>query len=181
VARDGTVSRLALLKAGLSLAEKGGLAALSVNEVVRQAGLAKGTFYVHFSTRDDFLAALHDQFHSELEASIDHAVSGSDRPEDRLRRGIAAYLDGCLAASGVKTLLQDVRSETSIMRQVRQRDRAFADRIAAALHGLGWPLADECGRLFVAMIASTAVAELDAGEQLPALRRALFFLLHRQP
>ena len=41
-------TREALLDAGVALAEEHGLAGVSVNMVVARAGVAKGTFYVHF-------------------------------------------------------------------------------------------------------------------------------------
>jgi AcrR family transcriptional regulator len=44
-------TREALLDAGAALAEEHGLAGVSVNMVVARAGVAKGTFYVHFSGR----------------------------------------------------------------------------------------------------------------------------------
>ena len=43
--------REALLDAGAALAEEHGLAGVSVNMVVARAGVAKGTFYVHFKDR----------------------------------------------------------------------------------------------------------------------------------
>ena len=37
-----------------------------MNAVVAEAGLAKGTFYVHFADRDAFLDALHERFHANI-------------------------------------------------------------------------------------------------------------------
>ena len=48
-------TRNALLEAGLKIAEAEGLAHMTVDQIVREAGVAKGTFYVHFSDRVAFL------------------------------------------------------------------------------------------------------------------------------
>ena len=55
-----------LLDAGVKVAEEHGLAGLSVNRVVAEAGVAKGTFYVHFTDRNAFIDALHERFHDRV-------------------------------------------------------------------------------------------------------------------
>lgn len=47
-----------LLAAGREIVAAGGMAALRTEEVVLRAGVAKGTFFAHFTDRDQFLAAL---------------------------------------------------------------------------------------------------------------------------
>ena len=44
-------TRESLIDAGLRLAERTGLAGLSVNLIVGEAGVAKGTFFHHFGDR----------------------------------------------------------------------------------------------------------------------------------
>ncbi|MCW2994194.1 MAG: putative HTH-type transcriptional regulator, partial [Conexibacter sp.] len=66
----------ALLDAGIAVAEEHGLAGLSVNRVVAEAGLAKGTFYVHFVDRDAFVDALHARFHAQVDVAVGAAVEG---------------------------------------------------------------------------------------------------------
>src|SRR3954451_15611380 len=92
----------ALMDAGIAVAEQHGLAGLSVNRVVAQAGLAKGTFYVHFADRDAFVDALHARFHAEVDAAGGAAVDGVPAGPERLVRGAEAYLDVCLRDRAVK-------------------------------------------------------------------------------
>ena len=84
----GRRTREALLDAGVAVAEEQGLAGLSVNRVVARAGVAKGTFYVHFADRDGFVDALHSRFHARVEG----AVAGRRLPAARraLRRFLGA-------------------------------------------------------------------------------------------
>lgn len=179
MAADAHPTRAKLLATGLALAESGGLANLSINAVVAAAGVAKGTFYVHFPTRDEYLAALHAAFHDDLEGRIDEATGATPAGAERLRRGVAAYLDGCLAQAGVKALLVEARAEPAIREQVRARNRAFVKPVLEAFAALGWPDAAVAARLYVAMVAEAALIELEAGRRQPAVRRALDHFLQR--
>jgi len=65
----------ALLQAGMRLAERHGLGNMSINAVVAEAGVAKGTFYVHFANRAAYLVALHQWFHNGLRSAIIDATN----------------------------------------------------------------------------------------------------------
>src|SRR3984957_2319808 len=121
-------TREALLDAGAALAEEHGLAGVSVNMVVARAGVAKGTFYVHFSGRAAFVDAMHERFHDRVGVVIDEAIAGPPPGAERLFRGSEAYLDVSLANRGVKALSLEARSDPAV--QVSMADRR--DRLAAA-------------------------------------------------
>src|ERR1700745_3945512 len=69
-------TREALIDAGLRLAESTGLAGLSVNLIVQEAGVAKGTFFHHFGDRASYLLALHREFHDRLTVQVQAAIDG---------------------------------------------------------------------------------------------------------
>lgn len=52
------ITRDSLLEAALELFAAKGFAQVSVREIVEKAGVAKGTFYVHFEAKEDILMAL---------------------------------------------------------------------------------------------------------------------------
>src|ERR1017187_7130490 len=104
-------TREALLDAGAALAEEHGLAGVSVNMVVARAGVAKGTFYVHFKDRAAFVDAMHARFHAWVQAAVDQAVAGLPPGARRLSRASEAYLDVSLANRGVKALSLEARSD----------------------------------------------------------------------
>src|ERR1700722_6350611 len=84
---DGALrTRGALLDAGAALAEEHGLAGVSVNMVTARAGVAKGTFYVHFKDRAAFVDAMHARFHARVQAAVDQAVAGLPPGARRLSR-----------------------------------------------------------------------------------------------
>jgi AcrR family transcriptional regulator len=162
-----------LLDAGVAVAEQHGLAGLSVNRVVAEAGLAKGTFYVHFADRDAFVDALHARFHGQVDAAMSRAVDGVPPGPERLILGIEAYLDVCLRDRAVKALALEARSDPALSALMATRHDRFAAVAAPSLKAMGWPDATAAAQLLSAMASEIAVRELDAGRRLPAQRRAL--------
>ena len=165
--RDGSATRERLLDAGLQLAQAMALSSLRVDEVVDAAGVAKGTFYVHFSTREDYLVALHSRFHDGLAACIDHAVAGQARGMRRLLRGSLAYLDGCCEQRGIKAMLLGARAEPAIQQAVTTQNARFALLAAEEFKAADWPAPQQAARLWVGMVAEAAIAEAEAGRKLP--------------
>src|ERR1700748_995661 len=98
-------TREPLIDAGLRLAERTGLAGLSVNLIVGEAGVAKGTFFHHFGDRASYLLALHREFHDRLADQMQAATVSIPPGRRRLIIGANACLDGCLRDRGVRALL----------------------------------------------------------------------------
>jgi TetR/AcrR family transcriptional regulator, transcriptional repressor for nem operon len=166
-------TREALLSAGTALAEEHGLAGISVNMVVARAGVAKGTFYVHFKDRAAFIDAMHARFHARVEAAIDEAVAGLPPGAARLFRGYEAYLDVSLANRGVKALALEARSDPAVQDSMTARRERLIAAGVADLEAMGWDDAEAAAQLLGAMTREISVLEFDAGRQLPASRRAL--------
>jgi AcrR family transcriptional regulator len=167
-------TREALLNAGAVVAEEHGLAGLSVNRVVAAAGLAKGTFYVHFADRGEFMDALHERFYGRLEDAVERATGGMPPGAERLYRAAEIYLDDCLSNRAVKALALEARGDASLVSALlaRRHDR-FADRAAEDFDAMGWRDSKAAAQLLSAMTAEIAAREFDASRRLPASRRAL--------
>jgi AcrR family transcriptional regulator len=163
----------ALLDAGVTVAERHGLAGLSVNRVVAEAGLAKGTFYVHFADRDAFVDALHARFHDAVDAAVATAVAGTEPGPERLILGIEAYLDVCLRDRAVKALALEARSDPALSSLMATRHDRFATIAVPSFKAMNWPDAPAAAQLLTAMVSEIAIRELDAGRRQPAARRAL--------
>jgi TetR/AcrR family transcriptional repressor of nem operon len=170
-------TRLLLLDAALALADQKSLTAISVDDVVRGADVAKGTFYVHFSDRTGFLVALHARFHEQLRESIRSSSASSKPGFQRIRRSTIAYLDGCLGARGVKAMLASARGEPVIAQEVARSNDRFAHAAVGDFRAMGHRDPLETARLFVAMTAEVALLELDKGEPDAKLRRALWHMV----
>ncbi len=63
-----TKSKRALRDAMVALTEEQGLEGFTVNDLCARADLNRGTFYNHFSSKEDLLASLEDEIIADLEA-----------------------------------------------------------------------------------------------------------------
>jgi TetR/AcrR family transcriptional repressor of nem operon len=169
----GQRTREALLDAGAVVAGGHGLGGLSVNRVVVEAGVAKGTFYVHFADREAFVDALHERFHGDVQKAVGAAVAEVPVGAERLVAGAEAYLDICLANKAVKALALEVRSDPALMASMAARHDRFVAAAVPSFKAMGWPDPSAASQLLAAMTAEIAIRELDAGRRLPASRRSL--------
>jgi AcrR family transcriptional regulator len=173
--------RTALLDAGQRLLSTADLARISVNAIVAEAGMAKGSFYQHWPSRAEYVRALHVRFHDELQDAITAAMADLAPGADRLRAGMTAYLDGCLAEPATKALLVQSRTEAGLSDLVAARNDSAAAQITPDLVALGWAAPEPIAALLVAAIAEIALVELDAGHPDAALRGGLLGLATRNP
>src|SRR5205085_9497414 len=58
--------RADLLAAGRTLFLAKGIAATSLDDITRQAGVSKGLFYLYFASKEDLVLALREQFSRDL-------------------------------------------------------------------------------------------------------------------
>lgn len=91
---EGSVltARIKLLNAAATLAVSEGITALSVDRVVREAGVSKGTFFYHFAKKEemvrgllDHVAALHM---AEVEATVASGIRFTDALIDMICREV---------------------------------------------------------------------------------------------
>ena len=172
-------TRAALLDAGLRIAEEHGLSGMSVNRVVAVAGVAKGTFYVHFPDRDAFLSALHERFHEGTKRAVGAALAEHPPGRARLSAGMTAYFETCLRNQGVRALLLEARNAPGVGDEVAARNAAFAVIAEPDLRAMGWTEARHAARLVLAMSAELAMAEMAEGRRDEAARQVLWDLLER--
>ncbi|HUD89802.1 MAG TPA: TetR/AcrR family transcriptional regulator, partial [Xanthobacteraceae bacterium] len=64
-----------LMDAAQRLFLKQGVASTTIEEIASGADIAKGTFYLHFSSRDDLLVALGEQFANRHLGRITAAIA----------------------------------------------------------------------------------------------------------
>ena len=179
--RSPEPGRNALLDAGQRLLSTADLARISVNAIVAEAGMAKGSFYQHWPSRVEYMRALHARFHDQLEESIGAAVADLPHGRDRLELGMNTYLDGCLAQPATKALLVQSRTEAGLSDLVVARNDNAATLLMPDLLALGWTPPEPIAALLVAAIAEIALVELDAGRRDNALRRGVLRLATRTP
>ncbi|MGK3113465.1 TetR/AcrR family transcriptional regulator [Candidatus Pantoea formicae] len=88
-----------LMDAALALFINKGFEATTISEIVRDAGVAKGTFYHYFSSKNEMLAALRARFTGHFIEKIQHALDvlpaqdGIARLQAWCHASVAAYVE----------------------------------------------------------------------------------------
>lgn len=103
---DRSETRGKLIRAGLVHLTERGYGATGVDEILKSAGVPKGSFYHHFGSKAAFGAALIEAYHGYFRGKLDAAFSDRTKPPlDRLRAFVAdaeagmarhGYARGCL-------------------------------------------------------------------------------------
>jgi TetR/AcrR family transcriptional repressor of nem operon len=159
-------TRKQLIAAGLSLAERTGLADMSVNLIVAEAGVAKGTFFHHFGNRSEFLLALHTEFHDRVFAEIERTIAGMAPGRDRL-------LDECLRHRGVRALLLEARVDPTIIGAIASRNKLVIRLSSPDFAAMGWAHPEPSAAMWNSAVVEAALLELDGGGYRPEIRAAL--------
>jgi AcrR family transcriptional regulator len=145
-----------------------------VEDVVREAGAAKGTFYVYFPTWDDLLETIRgkmvEAFDSAHPLQIE-TVATNDWPHvlDRLA---VAFVDGIMAMGGLHTVL--FHTDFARRRPIPEADNPI-NRLTAVVRAGREAGAFACvdarltGRLLFAVIHETADALIGGEDHLCAL------------
>ena len=152
-------ARQRLLEAGLALMAQRGVQACKVEEITTQAGVAKGTFFTHFATKEAFVAALVDQVLSDLARRVRPLGLGPADGESLLA-GVGTvhlrYFQLRPEAAALLTQACGLDQDGPAGQQVRQRLADHLDMVAAMLAPaagqLGWP-AEHGRELALAMLA----------------------------
>jgi TetR/AcrR family transcriptional repressor of nem operon len=166
-------TRAALVGAGLRLAESRGLAGLSADRVVSEAGVAKGTFFHHFGDRAAYLVELHRSFHDRIAEEVRAGAADLPRGRDRLLAATMTYLDACLRQRGVRALLLEARSEPAVLAEIVRRDEVSSAFLVNDFRAMGRSHPRQSARLWVGATREAAVVELDARGRVPEVREAL--------
>lgn len=83
-------TREALLRAGVAALTEKGFCATGLDEILRAAGVPKGSFYHHFDSKEAFGALLIDQYAAYFAHKLDRHLRDEGLPPlERLRRFIA--------------------------------------------------------------------------------------------
>ena len=79
-------TRAALLQAGQALFAAQSVDAVSIDDIVAAADVAKGSFYNHFADKDALARAIAVQVRAEAEAQVDQVNDGVTDPARRMAR-----------------------------------------------------------------------------------------------
>lgn len=102
---QGKQTRERLLQLSRRILEDDGYAALTLDSLIKQAGLTKGAFYHHFPSKQALFEAVYIQAEEEVGERIMAASSSEIDLWEQLIAGCDAYLEAC-AEPGLQRILR---------------------------------------------------------------------------
>jgi AcrR family transcriptional regulator len=94
--RQAEATRQLLVSVARRLFTEQGYAATSIEEIIQEAGVARGALYHHFSGKDVLFRAVYDQVQAEVASRVVSTAVSASEPWDGVRAGLGAFLDACL-------------------------------------------------------------------------------------
>ena len=152
-------TRNALLTAGVDLLATRSIDAISIDELVQAARVAKGTFFNHFDDKQKFAELIARQIRVEMETRVGAINRKIDDPAERLVRGMCLF---------IALALNDPKRATILLRGhewATEKDNPLNAGLYADLHrgvesGRFCPPALDGGIAFVTGICSMAVVQI---------------------
>jgi len=94
-----------------------GFFAARVSEIAKEAGVADGTIYLYFKSKDDLLISLFEQRMTQVNETLRAAIAGVP-PKDQLRAFIKAYLQLVHDEPGAAEVLTiELRQSSKFMKE----------------------------------------------------------------
>jgi len=84
-------TRASLIAAGRRLFSERAIDAVSIDDIVLAAGVAKGSFYNHFSDREALVGAISAEIRASVEAAVDLANAQVEDPALRVARACSTF------------------------------------------------------------------------------------------
>jgi AcrR family transcriptional regulator len=94
-AQQSEATRAALVAAARPLFAERGYAGVGTEEIVRSAGVTRGSLYHHFADKKDLFRAVYEDVERELVEQIAAGALSAADPVEALRAGSQAWLDAC--------------------------------------------------------------------------------------
>src|SRR5271165_7379361 len=102
-------TREALVTAARSLFAANGFADVSLETIVRTAGVTRGALYHHFADKTELFAAVFEQVEGEVAERMGDAIAATEQtdPVDVMRLGADFWLDACADGEIQRIVLVD--------------------------------------------------------------------------
>ncbi len=82
-----------LIECGMRLFAQKGYYNTSIQEIASESGISKGAFYIHFKSKEDFIATSFEYFHHNLSEKLEEVMEESDDPRKSLANQITVLFD----------------------------------------------------------------------------------------
>jgi TetR/AcrR family fatty acid metabolism transcriptional regulator len=133
--KGGGDKRERILDAAMRVFAGKGFFGAKVSDVAGEAGVADGTIYLYFKSKDDLLIALFEAQMEKVNAELGRALGGEARAPEKLRRFIQAYMD--LVAKNrhaAEVITIELRQSAKFMKEYKNpRFAEFLKTLAAVI------------------------------------------------
>ncbi|MGZ4185903.1 MAG: TetR/AcrR family transcriptional regulator [Solirubrobacteraceae bacterium] len=137
VSARGARTRDALVKAAREVFERDGFLDARITDVSATAGVAAGSFYTYFKSKEDVFAAVMDEVNEEMLHPRLRAFADRDDPVSVIEATNRSYLAAYRRNAKLMALMEQVAQIDDDFRRMRlRRVRAFTDRNAQAIEEL---------------------------------------------
>jgi AcrR family transcriptional regulator len=105
--RQAEATRRLLIEVARENFTEHGYAATSIDDIIQQAGVARGALYHHFSGKEALFRAVYETVEGEVVSRVVEAAASQSSPWDAVRAGLSAFLDACLEPSFRRIVVLD--------------------------------------------------------------------------
>lgn len=128
----GKRTRAALVDAAQLVFERDGYLDARVADIAAAAGVAHGSFYTYFDSKEDVFRELVEAAILEVAAAIDAREDGL-APADRIRAGNRRYIDAYARHAGLLGLIEQVGTLSQFHTMRRELRGRFVARVEAVI------------------------------------------------
>ena len=105
--RQAEATRALLIDVARQSFTEHGYAATSIDDIIQQAGVARGALYHHFSGKEALFRAVYETVEGEVVTRVMEAAASERSPWEAVRAGLSAFLDACLDPSFRRIVVLD--------------------------------------------------------------------------
>jgi AcrR family transcriptional regulator len=133
----GAQTRRALVQAARRVFERDGFLDSRITDITAEAGVANGSFYTYFTSKEDAFSAVMEKVHEETLHPRLSELADRDDPLSVVEAANRAYLVAYRRNAKLMGLMEQVALINEDFRQIRlRRARSFAERNAASIRRL---------------------------------------------
>ena len=106
-ARQAEATRNLLIAVAREHFTEHGYPATVIDDIIQQAGVARGALYHHFAGKEALFRAVYEEVEGEVVARIMAAAASQTSPWDAFRAGLSTFLDACLEPAFRRIVILD--------------------------------------------------------------------------
>jgi len=165
-------NRAAIFRAAEMLFAERGLDAVSIDEIVGAADLAKGTFYNHFADKDALAREITRSVRADAEARVDVVNTGVKDPAARVARALAVFARFALESPARARVMTRLASHVTDVES--PLNRGLRSDVTAGIRAKRFAAANrDAAGLFVMGVVQIAIARMIDEAPPPALARSI--------